>query len=451
MHGSDEEKNSIITYIAFTNNAHMDFVEKLEDLITKETVHTDSLLLAYGALAASTSSRVQQRIVLFLKRTLIQQMELNDTTNTVHLLHALGNTGSKLIVNLLFDYLAHSDSMEIKLAAIGAMRKLTAQEPVQEAFVAILESNPQECFVEAIAETLFTGQEHSNVMGTHIDENPRLLNALVTSSLRFSNNTELHHLVHSYLELVNTAESHRLGKLLEQPVSNRVRRSSTSDWDASNSVYNLVSPLSSRRNDVTFYPTHKAYLWGTTFGPSKVNIQVAAGTFGGFRDRRNFKVFAKAAAKGNLFSRSATIAEASAEILYKNDAFRLKLYSRILGIVLLNREHTTTSCCLRQTFPLYSSRYRIIDFLYSVYVYVTSISFFAKLNTRLSVNITWDVCSISSANTDVYNLLHGSISLGFTVNAVPEGGASLTFLVWKLLADLPKTKDLFFLNFTNYS
>ena len=393
LRGSDEEKQSIITHIAFTNNAHIDFVEKLEHLIRKETVNTDSLLLAYGALAASTSSRVQQRIVLFLKRRLIQQMESNDTTNTVHLLHALGNTGSKLIINLLLDYLMRGNSVDIQLAAIGAMRKLTAQESVQEAFVAILESNPQECFVEAIAETLFTGQEHSHVMGMHINENPRLLNALVVSSLRFSNNTELHRLVHSYLELVNTVESHRLGKLLEQPVSHRVRRASTNDWDASNSVYNLVSPLSSRQNDVNFYPSHNAYLWGTTFGPSRVNIQVAAGTFGGFRDRRNFKVFAKAAARGNLFSRSATIAEASAEILYKNDAFRLKFYVRIIGIVLLNRDHTTTSCCLRQTFPLYRpQQYRIIRFSYGVYVYVTTIRFFAELNARLNVNLQGELC-----------------------------------------------------------
>ena len=430
LRGSDEEKGSIITHIAFTNNAHMDFVEKLEDLIRKETVNTDSLLLAYGALAASTSSRVRQRIVLFLKRRLIQQMESNDTTNIVHLLHALGNTGSKRIINLLLDYLMRGNSVEIQLAAIGAMRKLTAQESVQEAFIAILESNPQECFVEAIAETLFTGQEHSHMMGMHINENPRLLNALVTSSLRFSNNTELHHLVHYYLELVNTVESHRLGKLLERPLSTRVRRASTNDWDASNSVYNLVSPLSTRQNDVNFYPSHKAYLWGTTFGPSRVNIQVAAGTFGGFRDRRNFKVFAKAAARGNLFSRSATIAEASAEILYKNDAFRLKLYIRIIGIVLLNRDHTTTSCCLRQTFPLHSSQYRIIRFSHSVYVYVTSISFFADLNAHLNVNLQGELC-INGGNSDAYNPIHGSISLTPTWRVGAGGGASLTFLVWK--------------------
>ena len=110
-------------------------------------------------------------------------MESNDTTNTVHLLHALGTTGSKLIVNLLMDYLMRGNSVDIQLAALGAMRKLTAQESIQEAFIAILGSNPQEFFVEAIAKSLFTGQEHSNVMGMHINENPHLLNALVTSSL----------------------------------------------------------------------------------------------------------------------------------------------------------------------------------------------------------------------------------------------------------------------------
>ena len=53
LHGSDQEKDSVIAHVAFTNNAHMDFVEKLEGLTTKETVHTDSLLLAYGALHGS--------------------------------------------------------------------------------------------------------------------------------------------------------------------------------------------------------------------------------------------------------------------------------------------------------------------------------------------------------------------------------------------------------------
>ena len=419
MHGSDEEKESIITHIAFTNNAHMDFVEKLEDLITKETVNTDSLLLAYGALAESTSSRVQRRIVVFLKRRLIQQMESNDTTDTVHLLHALGNTGSKLIVNLLLDYLMRGNSVDIQLAALGAMRKLTAQESIQEAFIAILGSNPQECFVEAIAETLFTGQEHSNVMGMHINENPRLLNALVVSSLRFSNNTELHHLVHSYLELVNTAESHRLGKLLEQPVSHRVRRAYTSDWDTSDSRYNPVSPYSSRRRDVTSHPSHKAFLFEQTLGTSKVNVQLAAGAFAGVRGFSNAKVFGKAIAKANLFGYSRTIAEAFAEAVYQNGVIRIRLYAQINGNVLRNINCGTSSCSI----GLHSSRYRIIR-TFSVRVYIATVRFSVALNTYLDCNLRGQL----SVNV-VSRSVDGSISLTPRVRVVPEGSASLTFLV----------------------
>ena len=402
----------------------MDFVEKLEDLITKETVNTDSLLLAYGALAESTSSRVQRRIVLFLKRRLIQQMESNDTTDTVHLLHALGNTGSKLIVNLLMDYLMRGTSIDIQLAAIGAMRKLTAQESIQEAFVAILESNPQECFIEAIAETLFTGQEHSNVMGMHINENPRLLNALVVSSLRFGNNTELHRLVHSYLELVNTAESHRLGKLLEQPVSHRVRRASTSDWDTSDSRYNLVSPYSSRRRDVTSYPLHRAFLWERTLGISKINVQLGAGAFAGVRDVSNAKVFGRAVAKGNLFGRSRTIAEARAEAVYQNGGIRIKLYAQINGNVLVNINSYTSVRCYTRTYPLHSSRYRIISFTHSVWIYAATIRFSVGLNAYLDCNLRGQLC-INGAAVD------GSISLTPRVRVVPEGSASLTILVWE--------------------
>ena len=98
-----------------------------------------------------------------------------------HTLHSLKMCTLTLLKNL--DYLMRGNSVDIHFAALGAMRKLTAQESIQEAFIAILGSNPQEFFVVAIAKSLFTGQEHSNVMGMHINENPHLLNALVTSSL----------------------------------------------------------------------------------------------------------------------------------------------------------------------------------------------------------------------------------------------------------------------------
>ena len=409
----------------------MDFVTKLEDLLTKETATTDSLLLAYGALAATASSSVQQRIVLFLKRRLVHEMGLNATASTVHLLHALGNTGSILSVNLLLDYLMHSNCSEIQLASVGAMRKLTAHKSVQDVFVTILESHPQECLIEAIVKALTTGQEHSQVMGIHISENTHLLNALVVSALEFSNNTHLHQLVHSYLQIVNTAESHRLEALFRQSASKRTKRDSTSDWDHSSSLYNLISPQSSRQRDVTTYPIHRAYLWGRKLGPSDINIQVAAGIFGGVEsaDIDNVKVFGKAVAKGSLFGRSATIAEASAEALFQNNRLRIKLYFEIIGNILLNREIPNfSSCCLNETIPLHSSQYRIIGFTTSVYIYVTSLDFFAELNAYLDVNLHGELC-VSGASADVYNPFHGKISLVPTVRVIPAGGASITFLV----------------------
>ena len=251
----------------------MDFVAKLEDLLTKKTATTDSLLLAYGALAATASSSVQQHIVHFLKRRLVQQRESNATTTIIHLLHALGNTGSQLTVNLLLDYLMHSDSAEVQIAAIDAMRKLTSQQPVQDAFITILESNPQEHIVEAITNTLVIGLEHSQIMGLCIGENIQILNALVTSALDFSNNTHLHQLILSYLETVKSAESQKLQKSLEKLASKRPKRGT--DWDQSSSTYDLVASQSSRRSDVTTYPRHRAYLWGNRSGPSDINVEFA--------------------------------------------------------------------------------------------------------------------------------------------------------------------------------
>ena len=106
-------------------------------------------------------------------------MEVNDTSNTVHLLHVFGNTGSERIIDLLLDYYWHSDSEEVKLAAIGGMRKLTDHELVQDAFVTILQSTPDEIITEEIAKTLLSGWEYLNLKGVQMSKNTPLLNALV--------------------------------------------------------------------------------------------------------------------------------------------------------------------------------------------------------------------------------------------------------------------------------
>ena len=152
---------------------------------------------------------------------------------------------------------------------------------------------------------------------------------------------------------MNTAEAHRLGKLLEHPVSTRVRRAHTNDWDTSDSRYNPVS------------------------------------------------VSGKAIAKGNLFGRSRT------------------LYVQINGNVLVNINCGTSYC---------SFRYRILSFRYSVWIYATTIHFSVGLNAYLDCNLHGQLpINVASRSAD------GSISLTPRVRVVPEGGASLTFLVWSIL------------------
>ena len=357
----------------------------------KDTEKTDALILAYGALAATASSSVQYRIVSFIKQRLVQHMALNDTSTTVHLLHALGNTGSKNITNLLFDYFSHSSSVEVKLAALGATRKLTAHKPVQDAFIAILESNPDECIVEEIAKTLLIGEEHSQNFGEHLEENNELLKCLVASSMCFKNNTDLHLLVQQYLKMVDTAESHQLVEFLEQQTgSKRVRRQGTSDWDASNSLYNHIASRSARQNDVSTYPAHKAYIWGRKLGSSKVNVQLAAGVFAG-GSFTGAKLFGKAIAKGYLFGHSKTVAEAMAEAGSDGNNVHLKLYAKIGSNVLVDYSQTR-SFCLTKRSNLFSTRFTVMRVQLSVFVYVTTITFYAELNAYLDVDLYGKLC-----------------------------------------------------------
>ena len=430
LHGSDKEQDSVITHIAFTTNAHTDFIKELEALLTTETTKSDSLLLAYSALASTASSTSgQHRIVEFLKERLSQHMEVNDTSNTVHLLHAFGNTGSERVIDQLLDYYWHSDSEEVKLAAIGGMRKLTGHKLVQDAFATILRSTKDEAVVEEITKTLLLGLEYSHQVGVHMQENTNLLNALVDSCLQhFSNSTQLHHLVYSYLQAVNTVESHRLAELLKEKTGlTRARRASTSDWDASSSLYNLIASQSARRSDVDTYPHHRAYLWGRKLGISDVNVQLVAGLFAGTASSKRGKLFGKAIAKGTLFGRSNTIGEAYAEARTFNESVGVRIYAKIGGNVLANIAETR-NCCLNISRMLPSSRHRIIRFKHSIFVYVGTIDFYVELNAYLTVNVTGEVC-LGHPECSGPSQVSANIMLTPDVHVSPEGEAKLTFLV----------------------
>ena len=424
--GNDADQESVIVHISFIENAHSSFVQELQKLLDEGTEKADSLILSYSALASTASSRVQQSIINYVKTKLMQHMAVNDTTSTVHLIHALGNTGSKQIIGLLVDYFWHSNSEEVKLAAISAMRKLTANPIAQDVLIEVLNSTRDESIVEEIASTLLRGEEFADRIGENIDENVHLLNALVTSSLQFTNNTQLHNLVSSYLDAVDTPDSHRLKELLDQgSTSNRVRRA---NWDASNSIYDLISSRPERQRDLQRYGTNKAFIWGKRLGSPDINVEMAAGIFAGTSGHGS-KLFGKAIAKGKLFSLRKTIGEAEVLVSGEGRTIRFKLYAMIGGNVLVNFNHQR-SCCFTKSRPLHSSRYRIIRLRHSIFIYVGFLHFYAELNAYLNVKLTGQLCVgrplCSGSN-------FGKIYLTPTVRVSPEGGASVNILVRKII------------------
>ena len=349
-------------------------------------------------------------------------MTLNDTSSIVHLLHALGNTGSRSITDLVLDYFSHSDSIEVKLAALGATRKLTAYKPVQDAFIVILQSNPDECIVEEIAKTLLIGEEHSQLIGEHLKQNNELLKSLVASAICFKNNTNLHLLIQHYLEMVDTTESHQLMEFLQQQTnSRRVRRQSTSEWDADNSLYNNIASRSARQDDVSSYPVHKAYIWGRQIGSSKVNVQLAAGIFSGGSLNR-VKLFGKAIAKGHLFGHSRTIAEAVAEARSDANNVHLRIYAKIGSNVLVDYSQTR-STCLTKSSNMFSTRFNVMRVKLRVFVYVTTITFYAELNAYLDVSLSTKLC-LNLPRSLISSQLNAlaTISLTPNVRVSPEGG-----------------------------
>ena len=335
------------------------FISRIQEILHSNVQSTDSLLLAYGALASKLSPEVQQQAVEFLLDKLNSVQE--DSDSLVHLIHSLGNSASNLTLDPLLDYAA-SENLEVQLAAIYALRKHTNNIMVQEAFVAILRKpNVQEDQISTITQTLNAGLEHIKLSGSTEHNNPELLAALVSATMEVSN-PELHNFVAQYLLNLKTEVGAKYAQALQTKYTEtsahrntthtRLRRGS--DWDASNSLYDLVASRSSRANDVNTYPSHRAYLYGKKFGLSDLNVQFAAGGFAGVSPVNvNYKMFGRAVAKGYAFGRSATGLDAQILNEKQNNNVHLKLYANVVGNVLVNVDETYH--LLLESFQVYDS------------------------------------------------------------------------------------------------
>ena len=405
----------------------MGFINSLEQYILfamEDLQDVDPLLLAFGAIASNAEPKVEYEIATFLlglHETLITST--NDTSGLISLLLAMGNTGSGHVVDVILSYIGSSVS-DLQTAAIQALLKFTHLEQVTNSLANLLEMDLAEETVILITHTLVKGHRYSTDQDIEIAPEVvyPLIRNLVSAVWQF-NNTDLALIVAVYINEVGGEQSSSLSAELQT----RFRRG-TSYWGSYSSDYNLVASLSSRQQDITTYPQHKAYMWVKKLGVSKAYLQAVTGVFfGRSNDCDYIKGFAKAYAKYKILSKTGTLA--NVEVLLQKQPYSIngRLYAQIRGNTLVNRNFSINGSyqCSNYSTPLTRSRYRLFSFTYSIFVYVGTVRVGVHVDLGMSVSFNAQLCSSSS----VYNLASGNAGLVPQINLYAGGSAHVTLLV----------------------
>ena len=388
---NDDELDAIIMYIAMLANPQPQMVNELEKLISSDVHSNDPLLLAYGAIIPKASPKLHQRMILFLINRL-PEAETN-TTSLLHHILTLGNSGSPHISSYLIDYLNHPES-NVQLTAILAMRFLMREPSILNSLKDLLaKPDVNEDHLTVIVKSLVYGCERAKLNFEETPYSSDFAEALVALAMNIPNE-ELHSALSEYLNGVNTPESLELLQILKfhrnadffEDKSNTTRFRRGTTWDAQNSDYNIVSPLSVRQNDVRTYQNRLAFIWGKKFGGEDINAQVGAGGFVGIANSGDYKLFGNAVAKANCYDRSLTILQFL--ILREKDSSSTvsQFYAVVMGNTLRNLRLTEdASVCGTLDKSLYEGKqYTIFDFTYSIFVVVGTLNFRLKATVQFT-------------------------------------------------------------------
>ena len=396
----ESERTDIASFVAFIRNASPALLTELENELNSTDNHLDPLLLAYGALASETTVESEQRIVTFL----LNRMEEapRSVMTMVHYIHALGNTGSLFALDTIISFHNHSD-LEVQLASISAMRKLINDPLVEETLYSILQSMPTSYeHVVAIAETLSEGAKYLEERDIDYTPSMELQTALVASAVQLGD-VELAELVLSFVETFETPDSEGLVEALEDIITtelsqNRERRGT--DWDESNSDYDIVASQGSRAADVRNYPNHRAYIWGKTLGISQANLKLGAGFFVGYHPTcPNLKVFGKAIVRANLLRWSWNILHAEVLLEKTNTQVRRKLYFKVLNNVHVDISSTIswsgTRCATIPRTTTSTPRYSLGRLSYSIFIYVARLTLSVQPHVQGHIDVQAELCASS--------------------------------------------------------
>lgn len=355
------EWSSLLLNIALLAHPSVEFVTQLQSLIgTNSMKDSSSLLLVYGALASRADPSLQEDMVDYLHVQL--QQSADSGTDLIHLINALGNSGSARMIDILLDFIDY-EALDIKLAVINAMRKQTDNSRVLATFLEILKvPNPNTRVIGAIVNTLIKGLETSST--NDVQATLAITNALISAS-KTLNNDYINELVSYYISQL-PQHGVRVGRRLRRNINN---------WVSSGPEYNMIASYEARWEDGINYPIHSAYLWGRKIGVRNFNLQVASGVFTGAGDiDGKHKIFGKTLAKVNAFGESATAMEIE---LLRNQSFYgsvyKALYMTVGGYVLLNFEAFSDDEASPSSFGR-GIEYPILEFNWEIFVGIATVN-----------------------------------------------------------------------------
>ena len=435
------EANTILMHISLMEKVRVGFVIGMEERLDREIGDLNlarQLILVFASLATKGSDEVEDRVMNYLAALVTAETSAQNTSDVndiILLVHALGNTGSKLSIAPIFSILdssvSRADYNTIKLAVIESLTKVTDDPMVLSRLEEIVsDSDDSSDCVATVIETLENGLEYVKKIGLETDEyltmvrsHPLIYSLIET--VASGNDSDLVLAMEHYLSILPGTEDH-YNVLYSLTGSLRQRRGTY--WAEANSDYDLVQGLSERQSDVSTFVRHSSYINSKRVGIDEANIKIAYGYFAGTNYHcDNAKAYARTRVVGTLLSHTSTFADVKVDIRATTTSASITAYAKVGSNYLL--QHSASGTLSNHCFPynrnLASYTTRLFRLSFSLFVYVAYLTLSVDVDAHFNMGLTTNMC-IGRTGLEATGAI---ATITPTVGVTVTGGVSANLLV----------------------
>ena len=351
----------------------------------------EQLLLTYATLGRH--AHAEEEVVNSILSHMVESSTATNYSDVLYYIHALGNTGSTLMIPHIAQFLA-SENEDLKYVAIDAFRTISAHDFIQRLFTDIIATDPSLNTLLAIIDSLNFPYKSFVYYPDLIepkdnDIENKLIETLVNATIN-ANDADLNKQTKIYLKNVGTDTAlellNRFSTTFNKGKTHVIKRAQTSQWNSRQALYNIVDSYAARANDVYHHPYHKAYLWARQFGPPKIHMKVGAGGFAG-AGATGFKVLAKGAIDLYVYGRTFEVlrAELMNRFHLVSGAYSKK-FVKVVGVTFLHEEKGVALPYEKTwTKNLYSKRLFRQEF--KIWVWIGFLTFYIEGNVDIDASL----------------------------------------------------------------